>query len=737
MIRISARARGRAEFPLARLPPSTGTEKVKRKTNMSTMTLADFIRTNIEVIVSRWEGFAKTIPGARHMDRVELKDHAKGILLTIAADLDQTQTSLEQAAKSEGKAPDAGKETQAKVHGNDRLSAGFSIDEAMSEFRALRASVMQLWGDSALTAPQAASEEGTRFNEAIDQAISESLERYSRLFDALMSSSPDLNFIMDIRGRLVYANKVTVRLFNGPLEEIIGKNFIDLGLPNAIELQQKLQGVIDSRISQSGEMSFSPHAKDEAVFEYIFEPVSNDGGHLDAIAATARNVTERKASEEEAIRSANYDFLTGLPNRSYFLNHLDEDVKRAERSGLSIALLFIDLDGFKNVNDRQGHDAGDQLLQQVAQRIGRCVRGTDTVARLGGDEFTVILADVNKVLHVEILVQEMLVALATPFSILGQDVQISASIGVTLFPQDASTPEDLLRNADQAMYAAKNAGKSCFSYFTGTMRDAAWARLKMIDALSRAMPHNELVVYYQPIVELADERIAKAEALLRWRHPSAGLLLPNDFIGLAEETGLIGEIGEWVLNDAMHRAREWSTLLGRPFQISVNKSPVELMSKLPMKDWDTRLTALALARNSLAVEITEGALINESPNVREKLDYLRTVGVQLSIDDFGTGWSSMRILKQRSVDFLKIDLSLVRELATSGDSRSIAKMIIVMAHKLGLKVIAEGVETVEQRDWLREAKCDYAQGYLFSAPVSSLELAKLLKADTRRPPELS
>jgi len=695
---------------------------------MTITTLPDFIRANIDVIVSKWEAFAKTIPGARHMDGVDLKDHAKGILLTIAADLEQSQTTLEQVEKSKGNAPDASTETQAKVHGNERLSAGFSIDEALSEFRALRASVMQLWGDSNLTAPRAASDEGTRFNEAIDQAISESLRRYSRLFDALLSSSPDLNFIMDTKGRLVYANKVTVRMLNVPPEEIAGKNFIDLGLPNAVELQQTLQGVIDARVSHSGEMSFSSEAEGEATFEYIFEPVCNAGGHLDAIAATARNVSKRKVTEEEAIRSANYDFLTGLPNRSYFLNHLDQDVKRAERSGLSIALLFIDLDGFKSVNDRQGHNAGDQLLQQVAQRIGRCVRGTDTVARLGGDEFTVILTDVNKVPHVEILVQEMLVALAAPFSILGKDVQISASIGITLFPQDASTPDELLSNADQAMYAAKNAGKSCFSYFTAAMRDAAWARRKVIGELRRAIPQNELAVYYQPIVALADEKIVKAEALLRWRHPTSGLMLPNDFIGLAEETGLIGEIGEWVLNDAMTCAKEWSTLLGRPFQVSVNKSPVELMSKVPMKDWDTRLKALALPPNSLSVEITEEALTNESPNVREKLDYLRTAGVQLSINNFGTGCSSMLFLKKLNVDFLKIDISFVRELATSGDSRSIAEMIIVMAHKLGLKVIAEGVETAEQRDWLKEAKCDYAQGYFFSGPVSSQELGKLLKA---------
>lgn len=665
---------------------------------MSTITLADFIHANVDVIVERWEAFARTVPGTRHMDAVELQDHAKGILLAIAADLGHAQTT--------------------------------------SEFRALRASVMRLWSDSKLTAPQVDSADGIRFNEGNDQARSESLERYSRLTDALLSSSPDLKFIMDIRGRLVYANKVFVRLLNLPMEKIVGKNFVDLGLPNAAELQQKLQGVIDTKLSVSGEMPFSSGPQDEATFEYIFEPVCDSGGNLDAIAVTAQNVAKRKATEVEVTRRANYDFLTGLPNRSYFLNHLDQDIKRAQRSGRSIALLFIDIDGFEKVNDRQGHEAGDQLLQQVAQRIVRCVRGTDTVARLGGNEFAVILTDLNKVLHVEILVQEMLGGLAQPFSILGNNAQITAHMGITLFPQDASTPDELLKNARQAMYVAKSAGRSCFSYFKAALRDAAWARRKVIGELRRALPQGELAVYYQPIVALADEAIVKAEALLRWRHPTSGLLLPNDFIGLAEETGLIGEIGEWVLNDAMHCAKEWSTLLGRPFQISVNRSPVELTSKVPMKDWDTRLKALALPRNSLAVEITEEALTNDSPNVREKLDYLRTAGVQLSINNFGTGCSSMTFLKKLNVDFLKIDMSFVRELATSSDSRSIAEMIIVMAHKLGLKVIAEGVETVEQRDWLKEANCDYAQGYLFLGPVSSQELGELLKAGEPLHPNL-
>jgi diguanylate cyclase (GGDEF)-like protein/PAS domain S-box-containing protein len=431
---------------------------------MPTVTLPDFIRTNVDAIVSRSQALSQGMPSAQQSNRAALQDHAKGILLAIAADLDNPKTT---------------------IHSHDCLPPGLSTDQSMLELRALQTSVMQLWSESTPTEPQTARAEETRFNEAIDQALSESLKRSARLFDALLSASPDLNFIMDTGGRFVYANRATIELLRSTAQGLVGKDFIDLGLPRSHDLQQILQGVIDTRVSHHGEISFSPSAEGEAVFDIIFEPILNGDGALDAVAATGRNVTHLKATEEEAMRRANYDFLTGLPNRSYFLNSLGQDIQRAGRSGLSIALLYIDLDGFKKVNDRHGQAAGDQLLQQVTQRISRCVRGTDTVARLGSNEFAVVLTDVSKALHVEILVQEMLGGLTQPFSILSENVQITAHMGITFFPQDASTPDDLLKNAGQAMYVAKSAERSCFSYFKVTMRDAAWARRKVIGELRR------------------------------------------------------------------------------------------------------------------------------------------------------------------------------------------------------------------------------------------------------------
>ncbi|MGZ5885230.1 MAG: putative bifunctional diguanylate cyclase/phosphodiesterase, partial [Burkholderiaceae bacterium] len=279
----------------------------------------------------------------------------------------------------------------------------------------------------------------------------------------------------------------------------------------------------------------------------------------------------------------------------------------------------------------------------------------------------------------------------------------------------------------------KKAGRNRFSFFTEDMRDAAWARLKVIDALRHALRQHQFTLYYQPIVDLLDERIVKAEALLRWHHPQDGLVLPGEFIGLAEEIGLISEIDEWVLCEAVRCAKEWSALSGVPFQISVNKSPLDFMGKAQTRildTIDTRLAALGVAGNSISVEITEGILLIDSPSVRERLDKLQKAGIQLAIDDFGTGHASMAYLKKFHVHYLKIDQSYVRDVTTNMDSRSIAEAIIVMAHKLGMKVIAEGVETVEQKEWLKTAECDYAQGYLFSKPVSSQDFEKMLSMST-------
>jgi diguanylate cyclase (GGDEF)-like protein len=698
--------------------------------------LSDFIHAQLATILEHWEQFARSIPSAHGMNDRALRDHAAGLLAAIADDLTRPQTSFEQAQKSEGRAPHSATVTQAALHGADRGARGFSINETVSEFRALRASVLRLWGGADGAAAPGALQQVVRFNEAIDQALAESMERYAidkeettRRFDMLLSSSPDLQYIVAVDGSLIYGNKAFLLLCEPSAQPFTGENIARICPAIGPQVARDMPQVIATRAPRSGEISYTQASGSALAYRYVLMPVLNDGGQVESITGTARNIAELNASREEIQRNAYYDSLTELPNRRLFHDRLEQDVRHAARTGNALALLFIDLDFFKEVNDRSGHAAGDMLLQESARRIAACVRASDTVARIGGDEFTVILTEVNKVSHVEIMSQKVLDALARPFRIGEKEVHVSGSVGITLYPQDASTPGDLVRNADQAMYVAKQTGRNRFSFFTVEMRDSAWVRLQIIDELRHALDRQQLEVFYQPIVDLGSETIVKAEALVRWHHPRQGLVAPGEFIGLAEETGLIDEIGTWVLEEAAARAREWSALTGAPFQISVNKSPAEFMSRTAVKTWDAELALLGRAGKQIAVEITEGMLLNDTPGILKRLDQIALTGAQLSIDDFGIGYSSMAYLKKFKVDFLKIDRSFVKDIATNLYSSVFAETILLMAHKLGLKVIAEGIETTEQRDFLKTMGCDYAQGFLFSAPVPSACFERLLAGE--------
>ncbi|MFC7515429.1 EAL domain-containing protein [Herbaspirillum sp. GCM10030257] len=443
---------------------------------------------------------------------------------------------------------------------------------------------------------------------------------------------------------------------------------------------------------------------------------------------TVSDITEKRRSEEIIWHHANFDTLTGLPNRRLFRDRLDHDVKKAHRTHQPLALLFIDLDRFKEANDLLGHDIGDQLLVEAARRISGCVRESDTVARLGGDEFTAILTELDDLAHVEILAQKMIDTLASPFHLASEVVYLSASIGITMYPNDASSPENLIRNADQAMYAAKNGGRNQFSYFTRSMQQDAHARLRLISDLRKALSSDQLKVYFQPVVDLATGDVTKAEALLRWHHPRLGLIDPPQFIPFAEESGLISEIGEWVFHEAASWSGHWGRRLGIPFQISVNKSPVQFMSRSHESNWAHYLQRLGLPGSSISVEITEGTLLNASARVADKLLQYRDAGIQVAIDDFGTGYSSMAYLRKFDIDYLKIDQSFVRDVAIDAGDRAIVRSIIAMAHELGLKVIAEGIETDAQKFLLMEAGCDYGQGFLFSKAIPPEEFEKVLGA---------
>ncbi|MGZ5622112.1 MAG: putative bifunctional diguanylate cyclase/phosphodiesterase, partial [Methylobacter sp.] len=422
-----------------------------------------------------------------------------------------------------------------------------------------------------------------------------------------------------------------------------------------------------------------------------------------------------------------FDSLTGLPNRHMFYERLAQEMKKSQRMGLPLALLFLDLDHFKDVNDTLGHSKGDLLLKDMAQRLLNCVRNTDTVARLGGDEFTIILTELREQDSIERLAQDILNQLTKPFELAGEIAYVSVSIGITLFPDDSDDIDVLIKNADQAMYAAKNQGRNCRHYFTISMQEAALTRMRLINDLRNALIECQFWLAYQPIVELTTGSIHKAEALIRWQHPIRGQISPAEFIPVAESTGMIIDIGEWVFRKAMQHVAQWRKDHHQEFQISINKSPVQFQKQGNGHfAWFEHLRELGLPGQSLVVEITEGLLMDAGALISDQLLAFRDAGVQVSLDDFGTGYSSLSYLKKFDIDYLKIDQSFTRNLSPNASDLALCEAIIVMAHKLGIKVIAEGIETQQQCDLLIAAGCDYGQGYLFSRPVAADEFEKLL-----------
>jgi len=447
---------------------------------------------------------------------------------------------------------------------------------------------------------------------------------------------------------------------------------------------------------------------------------------------THTDITERKSAEALIWAQAHFDPLTGLPNRRMMRERLEQEIKKCRRDQHSLALLFLDLDHFKEVNDTLGHDQGDLLLVEVARRIQKCLRETDTVARIGDDEFTVLMADLENADRLEGVLQKILDALSAAFSLTHEQVFVSASIGVTVYPDDASDIEGLLKNADQALYAAKGAGRNRYRFFTPALQAATQHRAQIIHDLRIALSEQQLRVFYQPIVDLASGTISKAEALVRWQHPTRGLVSPAEFIPVAESSGLIVPLGEWVFQQVANQVRHWRTTLHPHFQISINKSPVQFENPDPQAiPWIEQLRALGLDGSSVVVEITEGLLLSTSDGVVEQLLRLAEDGIAVSLDDFGTGYSSLAYLQKFHIDFIKIDQSFVRQLVADSTDLALCQAIIVMAHTLGMKVVAEGIETEQQRQLLTDAGCDYGQGYLFSRPVPASEFERLLEAPQR------
>ena len=453
-------------------------------------------------------------------------------------------------------------------------------------------------------------------------------------------------------------------------------------------------------------------------------PLFDDYRRSIGILGLYTDVTETREAQELIKQQANYDLITGLPNRRMILDRLEQLILQSNRRNTCIAVLLLDLDYFKEVNDTLGHDKGDLLLKQVGKRIQNLIRQSDTVARLGGDEFVLILPDITQMTAIERIATAIIAELSIPFQFDNDQITISTSIGITVFPQDGSQVTQLLKNADQAMYQAKHLGRGQFQYFTPEMHDALLQRTYMINALRDAISKQELTLYYQPIVDLNTNQFKKAEALIRWIRPGSGLVNPADFIPLAEETRQIIEIGDWVMQEAARQVAIWQKTIDPEFQISVNTSPVQYENN------DNFLSPEFLKSHipdskSICIEITESLLMESSSDVSNKLLALREAGIDVSLDDFGTGYSSLAYLNKFSIDYLKIDQSFVHGITENNDNRILCETIIEMAHRLNIKVVAEGIETDEQRIILKNAGCDFGQGYFFSKPVPADELGKI------------
>ncbi len=436
---------------------------------------------------------------------------------------------------------------------------------------------------------------------------------------------------------------------------------------------------------------------------------------------------QARESQQQIWHQANYDFLTALPNRHLVEDRLKHAIMRASRSSMMLGLLFIDLDNFKQINDEFGHAHGDTLLIEAAERINQCTRAEDTAARFGGDEFVVLIADITDSQDIETVCHKILYALNEPFYVNGHAHYISASIGIAVYPDDSHDTQALISFADQAMYEAKKLGKNRYQFFTSSIQAASLNRSRISNNLKEALLENQFELYFQPISALANGQISKAEVLIRWTHPTEGIISPVDFIPMAETSGLIQEIGQWVFMQAVEHLKIIHQHVDANFQLSINVSPYEFQNPERLLGWLSHLESEKIPGHCIGLEITEGLLLEASESVIDVLATFHRYGIEISIDDFGTGYSALSYLKKFDVDYIKLDRSFVQHIPDSQHDSVLCEAIIDMAHKLGIKVIAEGIEHASQEAALKRFNCDFGQGYLFARPRPMKDLLTALQ----------
>jgi diguanylate cyclase (GGDEF)-like protein/PAS domain S-box-containing protein len=559
-----------------------------------------------------------------------------------------------------------------------------------------------------------------------DRRKTDALKEGEARFRALVQNSFDIITIHDSRGVTVYESPAASRILGYPPGTLIGKTPFDTLHPKDVaRAREAFEALLKGEASVAPVTMRFRHADGSWIhLEALGNNLLEHPG-IRGIVLTSRDVTERKRAEERVQYLANYDVLTSLPNRFLMQDRLTQVIAHAHRNRLRVALMHIDLDRFKVVNETLGHYVGDAILKQAAERVRKATRDADTVARVGGDEFTVVFPNVTSLQTLSAAAAAMLDDLAKPFPSDGQELFVSASVGISLYPDDAASVEELIKHADAAMSTAKHLGRNTFQFFTAGMNQEVQDRMLIEAGLRMAIQRDELSLVFQPKIDLATRRIFGAEALLRWNHPKLGMIAPSRFVPVAEEAGLVGQIGEWVLHAACRQIRQWQDA-GLSLQVAVN------VSARQFQDYDVSELVMGIMRDTgalaanLEIELTESAVMSDAEASIVTLERLAALGVQIAIDDFGTGYSSLSYLKRLPLDLLKIDQSFVRDISSDPNDAAIVRAIITLARSLGIKVIAEGVENEGQLAFLNAYGCQYAQGYLFGRPMTATQLFNLI-----------
>ncbi|MFN6463971.1 MAG: EAL domain-containing protein [Nostoc sp. DedVER02] len=560
--------------------------------------------------------------------------------------------------------------------------------------------------------------------------ILEALARRQQEFKALVENAPDIISRFNHQLRYVYVNPAIEKVTGISAETFIDKTNAELNLPEEFcrVCDHKLQQVFQTKEETEFECSLAIASQTRYYYTRLVPELASDGS-VYFVLSISRNITALKLAQAQLIHDAFHDILTNLPNRALFMERLERALMLAKRrADYTFAVLFLDLDRFKVINDSLGHVIGDQLLTALARRLEKCLRAGDTVARLGGDEFTILLDDLNTINDVTGVVERIHKALTSAFKLSGYEVFTTVSIGITLSKSSYNHPEELLRDADIAMYRAKALGKARHEMFDSTMYTQVTKLLELEMDLRRAVERQEFQVYYQPIVSLETSKIIGLEALVRWQHPQHGLIPPDNFIPLAEETGLIIPIGYWVLGEACRQMRAWQIQFPTdpPLTMSVNLSTKQFLQPDLIEKINQIMQETGLEANNLKLEITESALMENIQSATFMILQLQQMNIQLHLDDFGIGYSSLSYLHRFPSNALKIDRSFITKIGANGENLEIVQAIVTLAQSLNIDVIAEGVETVEQLAQLRTMRCKYAQGYFFSQPLDSKSIEMLI-----------